>query len=729
MQLEAGPGGDQAEREVITTTRTTCAGPGTGARCYAHSERQETSDGIDLPVTNNIVKALAGWEEPVWWCCETPKTAHGLYKQRTTQKRCIDRASKHLEIRIHRGTIDAKGAHAKNSTHTAYPTKGLQIGEHTYDLVAVAVHHGTGAQEGHYTTYAMRGGAWFHANDTNVVQSTEAAAGNQIASMLWYTRREITHEETEEEASGTEEADREEQAERSTQAHHNAIKSKIESINQLKGDDWRALICTTGEHGESGWKRELNAAIIAIHPNHHDNKWMQPGTKTRATDAVQRLLNARAKKIEEDGGENVARAPQPTWQGKHILPHMQHQCPPPRNRALPAGTRVRVAGSAEGKHSVSPILDANGAKTETWEGMIVCRGRRQGGEYNVMGNDTRSWQHGINPNAAANGYARVPWQNITVIGAPATNDKGGSTDAEIPDETRTGRDRAIYAQGETTQGTQLSAAWRIYETQWLDDYDDLQDHNDWWDARTRANDDERRRHEALKQRRTHERAHKHTLSQTEGGEDTLHEQATASDDTTPERYKHKKPRGGDGSDERDENASATRHGKGKKRMASTTGEHDASTDAGASKAMTLSVSDIEETSATPESLPPTPEARPWQAQTASRQPEQELIGGAAAQADEGRRCATTTDVPHKGTKRVACAENEHDGAASIDEEGTARAAEDAILMPPKTKKRKKKRGQNQRRQHARANAKKRETNETPGTRPVMTAGNPGPGPG
>ena len=253
-------------------------------------------DGIDLPVTNNIVKALAGWEEPVWWCCETPKTAHGLYKQRTTQKRCIDRASKHLEIRIHRGTIDAKGAHAKNSTHTAYPTKGLQIGEHTYDLVAVAVHHGTGAQEGHYTTYAMRGGAWFHANDTNVVQSTEAAAGNQIASMLWYTRREITHEETEEEASGTEEADREEQAERSTQAHHNAIKSKIESINQLKGDDWRALICTTGEHGESGWKRELNAAIIAIHPNHHDNKWMQPGTRTRATDAVQRLLNARAKR-------------------------------------------------------------------------------------------------------------------------------------------------------------------------------------------------------------------------------------------------------------------------------------------------------------------------------------------------------------------------------------------------------------------------------------------------
>jgi hypothetical protein len=125
-------------------------------------------------------------------------------------------------------------------------------------LVAVAVHHGTGAQEGHYTTYAMRGGAWFHANDTSVKQSTEAAAGNQIASMLWYTRREITHEETEEEAIGTEVADREEQAERSTQAQHNAIKSKIESINQLKGDDWRALICTTGEHGESGWKCDVD---------------------------------------------------------------------------------------------------------------------------------------------------------------------------------------------------------------------------------------------------------------------------------------------------------------------------------------------------------------------------------------------------------------------------------------------------------------------------------------
>ncbi len=46
-------------------------------------------------------------------------------------------------------------------------------------------------------------------------------------------------------------------------------------------------------------------------------------------------------------------------------------------------------------------------------------------------------------------------------------------------------------------------------------------------------DDERQRHEALKHRRTQERAHKHKLRQTEGGEDTLHEQATASDDTTP----------------------------------------------------------------------------------------------------------------------------------------------------------------------------------------------------
>jgi hypothetical protein len=351
-------------------------------------------------------------------------------------------------------------------------------------------------------------------------------------------------------------------------------------------------------------------------------------------------------------------------------------------------------------------MDANGAKTETWEGIIIRRGKKQGGTYNVMGNDTRSWQHGINPNAAANGSARVPWQNITVIGAPAA--KGGSTDTEILDETRTSRDRAIYAQRETTQGTQLSAAWRIYETQWLDDYDDLQDHNDWWDARTRANDDERRRHEAHKVK---SEQYKRTLNQTEEGEDTLREQATAGDDATPERHKHKKPCGRNDSDARDENVNATRHGKGKKRMASTTGEHDASTDAGASKAMTLSDSDIEETSATPESLPPTPEARSWQAQTASRQPEQELIGGAAAQADEGRRCATTTDVPHKGTKRAACAGNEHDSAttptdAAMDAEGgAARAAasaehndgEEDDVVAPKAKKAKKRKGGNAKR--------------------------------
>jgi hypothetical protein len=407
---------------------------------------------------------------------------------------------------------------------------------------------------------------------------------------------------------------------------------------------------------------------------------------------VQRLINARAKKIEEDGGGNEARAPQPTWQGRHILPHMQHQCPPPRNRALPAGTRVRVAGSAEGKHRVSPILDANGAKTETWEGIIIRRGKKQGGEYNVMSNDTRSWQHGVNPNAAANGSARVPWQNITVIGAPAANDKGGSTDAEIPDETRTGKERAIYAQGETTQDTQLSAAWRIYETQWLDDYDDLHDHNDWWDARIRANDDERRRHETLKHK-SEQRAKKRTRCQTDEDEDMPQGQTTDGDDTTPERHKHKKPRGGDDSDERDENANATTHGKGKKRMASTMGDHDASTDAGASKAMTSSDSDIEETPATPVSLPPTPEARPRQAKKASRLPEQELAGGAAAQADEGRRCATTTDAPYRGTKRAACAGNEHDGATTPTDAGTeaeggaARAAAGAEPAAKKKKRR------------------------------------------
>ena len=137
-------------------------------------------------------------------------------------------------------------------------------------------------------------------------------------------------------------------------------------------------------------------------------------------------------------------------------------------------------------------------------------------------------------------------------------------------------------------------------------------------------------------------------------------------------------------------------------MASTMGEHDASTDAGASKAVTPSDSDIEETPATPESIPPTPEAKPRQAQRASRQPEQELVGGAAAQADEGRRCATTTDAPRRSTKRASCAESEHDGAttptgAAMDAEGgAARAAEGGEPTAKKMKRRRKKKTQDQR---------------------------------
>jgi hypothetical protein len=77
---------------------------------------------------------------------------------------------------------------------------------------------------------------------------------------------------------------------------------------------------------------------------------------------------------------------------------------------------------------------------------------------------------------------------------------------------------------------------------------------------------------------------------------------------------------------------------------------------------------------------------------ASRQSEQELVGGVAAQANEGRRCATTTDAPRRGIKRAACAGNEHDGATTPTDAGTeaaggaARAAAGA-KPAAKTKKR------------------------------------------
>lgn len=80
-----------------------------------------------------------------------------------------------------------------------------------------------------------------------------------------------------------------------------------------------------------------------------------------------------------------------------------------------------------------------------------------------------------------------------------------------------------------------------------------------------------------------------------------------------------------------------------------------------------------------------------------------------------KRCATTTDAPHRGTKRAACAENEHDGATTSTDaatgggmEGGGGAARAAAGAEPaaKTKKARKPRSAQGKAKKAGRNAKR-----------------------
>ena len=88
----------------------------------------------------------------------------------------------------------------KASDELRFPLAGLSLREFCcvgsapeasveYDLAAVVVHHGTSPLAGHYTAYVRRGTLWYHANDANVREVSEAEVRSTEAFLLFYSRR------------------------------------------------------------------------------------------------------------------------------------------------------------------------------------------------------------------------------------------------------------------------------------------------------------------------------------------------------------------------------------------------------------------------------------------------------------------------------------------------------------------------------------------------------------
>ena len=226
-------------------------------------------------------------------------------------------------------------------------------------------------------------------------------------------------------------------------------------------------------------RRDMAAEVAA-------DRW----TRTAAAQQSRRCMKIRAQAT----GVPPPR-PKP---GRHYAPIEHHQCPPRHIRRLPVGTWVHVRGSAENRARVraEPTeAEMEDLEWESWRGVIVGAART-GGDYEVETADDRGLSEGVNPYSRPYGTVRVPWQVMTVIGAPAAAPSGPAT-----------------------------AAWEPYERQWLEERDARGGNNSWRTDIAAANAAERARNWRTEEGKAREKRKAERLLLTERGEETALEES------------------------------------------------------------------------------------------------------------------------------------------------------------------------------------------------------------
>ena len=394
--------------------------------------------------------------------------------------------------------VGEDGTGRKNGAHMTFPPTGFKVGGRMYQLRAVAVHHGDGITEGHYTTYARRERGWYHANDRDVEQVSEATVLEQIAHTLWYcpSDRGESADGAGAVASRAEIRRRREHAAAVTQARQAAkdrrvgdraevVTGVIERVKQ--GDcNWRNILGVAPDaEATPSMRAKARKMLMLVHSDNNAGAgrpyMVSENNVNRATLALLQARRSMAAEVAEDRWVRTAAtqqsrrcvkiralatgAPPPRPKpGRHYAPIEHHQCPPRHVRRLPAGTWVHVRGSAENRARVraEPTeTEAEDLEWESWRGVITGTAET-GGDYEVETADDRGLSEGVNPYSRPYGTVRVPWQVMTVIGAPAAAPNGPAT-----------------------------AVWEPYERQWLEERGERGGSNSWRTEIAAANAAER----------------------------------------------------------------------------------------------------------------------------------------------------------------------------------------------------------------------------------------------